>query len=215
MAPNVKRRRATAERMSKHPVLPIYRDIDAAIADELSRLRATDVEPSCKKGCFDCCRGAIPVTVPEARLVAQHVMKLPMRATLRTQVMARFDWLQHRLPQLVSRGMNESAAVFTHGPTCPMLVDGACSVYPVRPAICRTHFVRSDPNWCAPSPGGGAQRPVVIDSIHAKTTPHVQRIRRHIEAGGDDFWESVGPLARLVAAELGWDGGRDDAANGA
>jgi len=201
-------RRATRD----HFVLPIYRDMGAAITRELDRLRATEgVEPSCAKGCSHCCRQPIPLTRPEAQVVAQYVSQQFSPAelsALRARTMAWFAWTRQELPQLLSRGIDESAATHEHGPPCPLLDSGACSIYAARPAICRTHFVSSNPGSCAPRnhPEALPERLVVIESIHAKTTPHVQRIRKHIEAGGHDFWDSVGTLPQLLAAELGWTG---------
>ena len=33
---------------------------------------------------------------------------------------------------------------------CPFLVDGLCSIYPVRPLACSGHHAVSPPEWCAP-----------------------------------------------------------------
>ena len=37
------------------------------------------------------------------------------------------------------------------GQPCPFLVDNACSVYDVRPLVCRSHFsFDATAHWCAP-----------------------------------------------------------------
>jgi hypothetical protein len=85
---------------------------------------------ACKKGCSTCCSRPVGTTAPSVfRLVA---------------------WLrEHRTPDELAQVHRRIAALddVTHGKTwtprerppnpCALLVDGACSVYEVRPFVCR------------------------------------------------------------------------------
>lgn len=70
---------------------------------------------ACKKGCDACCRflSLFPV---EALSISKAYSRLP--ENIKQQI-------NHRLRH--------------HKDACPLLIDHACALYPVRPIICRTH----------------------------------------------------------------------------
>ncbi len=85
---------------------------------------------ACQKGCSWCCKLQVTVTAPEALRIAGY-----LQANLSADGLAE---LRTRLKELVAKtaGMGtEERAV--SGLPCGLLVDNACSVYPVRPLICR------------------------------------------------------------------------------
>jgi len=85
---------------------------------------------ACQKGCFYCCHVMVEVTVPEVLAVAQyirekftqeeqeHVMRSIEGGIKATEGMTRKERFVFRVP-------------------CPLLKDGACSVYEIRPVTCR------------------------------------------------------------------------------
>lgn len=93
----------------------MYRHI-ALATDDIVRRNEQDIH--CRKGCSSCCHTRIELFPVE------------------------FDRLKtafQNLPRSLQNRLRESAmANWDHG-ICPMLVDGACSIYTHRPAICRTH----------------------------------------------------------------------------
>ena len=97
-----------------------------------------------------------------------------------------------------------------YDPCCPLLVDRACSAYPVRPVICRTHFVSSDPAACRPSHDlrPAAIAPVVLTSIIRAAGPFSKPLRADIENAGLDFSRSIMLLPHWLALEMGWDAPR-------
>jgi Fe-S-cluster containining protein len=103
--------------------------------------------------------------------------------------------------------MDEQTDLSNYDPCCPLLVDGVCSAYPVRPLACRTHFVSSDPLSCcaANDPASTEDAPVVLRSVVAATSPFSRAIRDHIEEGGSNFSESLILLPHGLAIEMGWD----------
>ncbi len=114
---------------------------------------------SCKSGCGACCRQLVPLSPPEAWLLADVVAGMP--AARRTDVLANFAHVQEGLArsgmdaalrrriesedQLVSL----AASYFRLGLPCPFLRDESCSIYPFRPSICREYLVTSPPDLCS------------------------------------------------------------------
>jgi len=72
---------------------------------------------SCRKGCDACCRH-FSIFWVEAISLANFVTNLP-------QKQAAF--------------LRSKAQFLTEKDVCPLLVDGVCAVYSIRPIICRTH----------------------------------------------------------------------------
>ena len=90
---------------------------------------------------------------------------------------------------------------YEHGPGCVALVDGACSIYPVRPLMCRMHFVTSPADACRPiSDPAWANVPLaVLASISRVAQPAVLQIRGGVERQGTDFWATVHLLPEWLA----------------
>jgi Fe-S-cluster containining protein len=134
---------------------------DMAVARET---RDGAKEVSCRKGCGACCRQPVPLSPPEAWLIADIVAGLPparqapvreafaaadevfTRSTLKQRLLGPMDALD-RMKELAFE-------YFSSGVPCPFLVDEACSIHPVRPSICREYLVTSPPEYCA-RPGSG------------------------------------------------------------
>jgi hypothetical protein len=192
-------------------VIGVYASVDDAAGRELVQLRRKeDVVPSCKRGCCSCCGQHIQTNIAEAHALGQYIKRrFSPRQTgdlrRRTQ-----QWLAWE----VARRGRPAAVAPAHGPDlsgydpcCPLLVDRACSVYPVRPVICRTHFVSSDPAACRPSHDlrPAAIAPVVLTSITRATGPFSKSLQTDIENAGLDFSRSIMLLPHWLALEMGWD----------
>lgn len=86
-----------------------------ALCTEIHRTYSDSI--TCRKGCDSCCR-LFSVSWVEAVFLAVSARALSD------------EWLNFlRNRALTSDGQD----------TCPLLVDGACILYPYRPIICRTH----------------------------------------------------------------------------
>ncbi len=95
---------------------------------------------ACKRGCSACCHININITEVEAQVIEEQTGRLYTR--LATPV-------RHPLDK------------FT-GVPCPFLVDGVCSIYSVRPFMCRHHLsFNLDAYWCAPESAHLAEMPMV------------------------------------------------------
>lgn len=88
---------------------------------------ASAVEIDCRKGCFHCCQMWVDASPPEILYLARN---LPARE--RATAIARIN-----NAIAISGHMDfEERGAFVS--PCPMLLDGACSVYAVRPIACRS-----------------------------------------------------------------------------
>lgn len=79
----------------------------------------------CQKGCNSCCHIDVGLTELEAQFIERNAGKKMKTGTTRSS---------------------------GHGGTktpCPFLSGGSCSIYEVRPFVCRTHFALDDPRFCA------------------------------------------------------------------
>jgi hypothetical protein len=87
------------------------------------------------------------------------------------------------------------------------LVDGACSAYPVRPVVCRTHYIRSHPRLCreANDSVSTSPHPVAITSVVEETRRFSLMIRDYVESAVGDFSRSRMLLPHWLAIQMGWD----------
>ncbi len=120
-------RQSYPEHEARHPwlasLLNAYHLADAAVRADLERETARrGAPPACRAGCHVCCVGqVVPVSDVEALGLwwfCAELMDPALQKRLRVNLLAQED-----------------------SPACPFLLDGACSVYLVRPFVCRQHYV--------------------------------------------------------------------------
>jgi Fe-S-cluster containining protein len=133
--------------------------ISDALTDLAVRREEREGRPiSCRKGCGACCRQLVPLSAPEAWLVADLVAR--MAEPSRSAVVQRFARAGQALSEVRERSgaVNEESAAdreavvrayFAEGIACPFLKDEACSIHSHRPSICREYLVTSAPEHCA------------------------------------------------------------------
>lgn len=188
----------------------VYSSVDAATSCELARLRSEDgIVPSCKSGCCHCCRYHILTNIAEAHVLAEYVrreLSADQINDLRVRTQQWHEWDNSR-PGRPAASMNDEADLSSYEHCCPLVVDGACSVYPVRPVVCRSHFVSSHPRSCcaANDPQSTEAAPVVLKSVVAAASPFSMEMRDRIEKRGLDFSRSMMLLPQWLAIEMGWD----------
>jgi len=124
---------------------------------------------SCRKGCGECCTTYyIAASLQECEAIVywlyQHedVLRHFLRAAAswRTKVSGAshcFDTINHLYGKIVlSQATEEEKQTFREAMddyegqhiACPALVDGACSIYEVRPYVCACVVSASPPEWC-------------------------------------------------------------------
>lgn len=110
------------------------------LADELAPA-VSGIVP-CREGCTHCCNTPLLMSPIEAALIAKEtgaVMRTPPATALASRT--NYDYI---------------------GTPCPFLRDNACSIYAVRPFVCRTHYsTDSDNLLCQLIPGEQIKVPYV------------------------------------------------------
>jgi Fe-S-cluster containining protein len=192
-------------------VKALYSSVDETIACGLDRLFNDDgIVPTCRLGCCHCCRFPILVSIAEVRTLAQFVKRTFSPEQIEGLRMRTQQWHQwddsmrgRSFPAPMAGQADDSLDTIP----CPMLAKGECSVYDVRPLVCRTHFVFSDPLSCkrANDLKSAEAPPRVIDSIKAATGPYSTAMKEYIEKAGLDYCRSMTLLPHGIAIEMGWD----------
>jgi hypothetical protein len=192
-------------------VKAVYSSVDEAVARTLHRLRnETGIVPSCKLGCCHCCRYRIVMNIAEVRTLAQYVRREfspEQRKDLWRRTQRWHEWDDSLRGRCASADMAKQTDASPYDSCCPLLINGACSAYGVRPVVCRTHFVSSHPSSCqaANDPESAEESPLVIDLVLTATTPFSMAIKDHIEKAGWDYSRSMTLLPHGLASEMGWD----------
>jgi Fe-S-cluster containining protein len=193
----------------KELVSLVYSSVDEAANSELHRLNVEEgVVSACKPGCFQCCGQHILTNIAEARVLTQYIQQefsSEQIEELRIRTELWHKWDENRPARLGKNQASEQNCITHH--YCPMLVEGECSAYPMRPLICRTHFVSSDPPTCHPFYDSKSKEgnPKSLESILTVTNHFSLRIREFIEKTGFNFYRSIMLLPHWLAIEMNWD----------
>jgi Fe-S-cluster containining protein len=133
--------RAIAKRL-----LPIYEAV--APFEVMASTKA-----SCARGCSGCCYQWVPAQLAETVLIVDWLQRQPAwqgrLAALRAAAEEQAAWAS-------TLGDDPNHAFMESHRGCIFLdrATGDCGVYPVRPLVCRLHFVASDPKDCGPDANG-------------------------------------------------------------
>ena len=150
------------------------------------------------------------MNIAEAHTLAQYVkreLSADQIDDLRLRTQQWHAWDNSRPGRYPSAPIDEPIGLSNYDPCCPLLVDGACIAYPVRPVVCRTHFVCSDPLSCGAlhDPKSTEDAPVVLASVLTAAGPSSRAIRDRIENAGLDFSRSIMLLPHWLAIQMGWE----------
>lgn len=170
-----------------HRVLQVYKDQETEVNNRVEMVRT-----SCSKGCSSCCYQLTIVTFPEAVAIAEHLLSTA-EGQARLQM---FTTQVFGLLGVLGESDLSRESFFKLKRACLFLKNNECSIYPVRPAACRYHFVVSDPKHCAPE----AEDPIThrIDLRKYETTvwSEGQRVSKQV---GIPFGAAPLPIAVLAA----------------
>lgn len=169
-------------------VLPVFKKtIDAWVEGMLTNDQNARV--SCKKGCNHCCYQMVKATMAEGAAVAAHLLEKGTFEQFRPRLEE-----TSRLADKVGEKEGGTMEYFKTKTPCAFLKDGECAVYEVRPAICRSYYVATDPKNCSPD-RPGAEVGIVddrfvmshfVDQILKTTHPAIPA--------------NIGPFASVVLA---------------
>ncbi len=113
-----------------------YATLEAGLEQQLSTEPRT---PACHKGCSACCTQLVPA--------------------LPAEILGIRFYINHALPHEQRNILHEHLSKVPAN-TCPFLLLGGCSIYAVRPMVCRRFLVFSHP--CAPKEHPEHTRPADI-----------------------------------------------------
>jgi Fe-S-cluster containining protein len=192
-------------------VRELYSRVDEAVALGLNRLRSENgIIPTCKPGCCSCCRFHILTNILEAHTLARFVRRefsWDQVNELRFRTQQWWEWDRSRPGRYQPSKIDIKTDLSNYEHCCPLLVDGSCSAYPVRPMACRTHYVDSHQQRCfaANDPKSSKDHPNVISSILEATQSFTLDMRQYIENSGMDYSRSIMLLPHHMAIQMGWD----------
>ena len=142
--------------------------LEAAIDARAELLQRHGERIACGRGCHGCCYPVAVATEPEVVRIARWLDE-PEQAEVRAAFVAAYPVWRERLGTalddvigVVDRAPAEEtdrafAAAFQRRALCAFNRDGACTIYPVRPALCRNAFALDTSEHCGPDGGGLAR----------------------------------------------------------
>lgn len=154
--------------------LPVIQPADAAALttimheqlDEAISRRDAEIgeRMACYKGCNSCCVSPVLVTEGESVAIAEW-LKAPENAAVRAAFEAAYVGWRDAIGDLAGQGETADqdahrawmTQVLRRGAMCAFNHDGACSIYPVRPAICRKVHALYTSEFCITEDRGSAQ----------------------------------------------------------
>jgi hypothetical protein len=132
-------------------------EFDDAIAERSANIANEGLVMACNKGCNACCVAPLVVSESEAVTVAEW-LSLPENAEIKAQFLAKLPlWKRTGGEEAVAvvkntetPEMRRTAAIaYTRkGAMCAFNHEGACSIYPARPARCRMAHALVDNSHC-------------------------------------------------------------------
>lgn len=161
-------------------------EIDA-IMGALGEASAAQRAPvRCRAGCSTCCRFWVEASPLEAMEIADELR----RRHLDTSGMR--YWLE-RAGRTMAR--SDPDRYWRLQRPCPLLHDGRCAVYEVRPAVCRLHQSIDPPERCADV----TSRRIDVDGLMTDNAEFARAAAAHPALAG---WPALGPMPALVHRAL-------------
>ena len=173
----------------------LHEQIDLGVEARAQAIAQTTAKVACTRGCNGCCEEPIMVFRPESARVAAWLER-PENAAAKEAFLAAFPAWQGRigatLEQLSQLHVTDPQNYIAHhvaawreGVLCAFNRDGDCTVYPVRPTVCRTAHALETSEYC----GGAAETPakrvtfVPLDEFVARSRRLV--VAAHNATAGD------------------------------
>jgi Fe-S-cluster containining protein len=178
-------------------------------------IEASGMTASCGKGCsVCCCHWVEDVNSFEAEIIADYLRKnhggsIPRIVEKCRSDLGRFERLSaivaQKLSAVKSRLNREIdgtdlllASFYQLGSECPLLDNGACMIYRVRPVTCRMYVSFSDPARCAPESINEGKTPTYLFDPEEEAGRLINRLhRKFISFQGDTGLRSL--LARYLS----------------
>ncbi len=123
----------------------VYLEVDLKLKNE---------SKVCSKGCSFCCYQVIRMFPVEEAPISKYVedqLSSEIKTTIKANLEKWLSFLDDNTPnkQLNEHDINEfSKIAASQKIACPFLINHECSIYKVRPLVCRTHYVKYSPEQC-------------------------------------------------------------------
>jgi Fe-S-cluster containining protein len=123
-----------------------YHDIDRMIGS---------IPNVCSKGCSYCCYQSIKIVASEELTISEYLDKNvddDKKQIIKSQLETWTEYFFENTPD--NKVLNDEdilkfeERVVRDSIPCFFLIEGKCSIYPVRPLVCRTHIVADNPEFC-------------------------------------------------------------------
>jgi Fe-S-cluster containining protein len=142
------RRLASAALVRGRTPAAVYEAVDDAVSLARAFMRSGATAPAslgCKRGCAHCCHRRVGTSPPVVLRIAAALREGSSKAEF-ADALARV--------RAVDEKTHGAAGTRSAGPprACPFLVEGACSIYAIRPFVCRA-WNSVDPEACRRAPG--------------------------------------------------------------
>lgn len=111
----------------------MYSAIDGLIDSLLAMAKKQEVTVDCQKGCAWCCHQAVFANSYEIHLLGNFIKK-------NTSTAFQKEIRERAAMKNATTSKMDEAAVLSYKSPCPLLIDGACSVYQARPMACRIYL---------------------------------------------------------------------------
>lgn len=172
-------------------------NLQTGIDKVTQQAQTNGAELACKPGCSHCCHAPVKALAPEVFKIAREIKKLDPESML-----AITERLSDYLQQQSSSGMQWQTR-----PPCPFLQNNLCSIYAIRPAVCRrAHSLKLDP--CATSaPEIPQQLEIVLGAEALLQGTAAAYESRGLDAGYYDFCGALLLVLNDTSAEVRWLGG--------
>jgi Fe-S-cluster containining protein len=131
----------------------MHEQLDDAIAHRNRDAAEAGIVIACERGCNSCCQLPVVVGDPEAIAVTRWLDQ-PEQAAVRERFLVAYPQWRQKLGAIIEAvvaapTLEEKARAcaehFSRHAMCPFNADGDCTIYPVRPALCRTaHALNSN-----------------------------------------------------------------------
>jgi Fe-S-cluster containining protein len=147
--------------------------------------RMAQVSNVCSKGCDACCYQMVSVHTWEEDVIGEYIentMHVGVKKQVRSQLVKWWRDFHLRIrpvsksnPLTLVELKNLTLQMIQDKVMCPFLVNHECSIYSVRPAMCRSYVVANDPSLCSTSPGriGEMQGVINMMATFGPESPHL------------------------------------------
>ncbi len=182
-------RPADAEAVCKH----FHAEVDRGVAARATAAAAAGHPVACRVGCSQCCNNIPAVFAGEAVTIARWLDQ-PENAAARAGFLARYPAWRAKVADVIAGWDAAAAAGDADGATaaatkawqrqvmCAFNHEGRCTIYAVRPNVCRNAHALDTPDNCVPSPAAPA--------VHRAHPPL------------DDYFEQIRPVVYAMHASL-------------